>query len=63
MHDVLIRGGKIVDGTGKPAFTGDVAIAKGRDRGRWEGPRQRQKDGQSGWSPRHPCLGGCAYSL
>lgn len=30
MHDVLIRGGKIVDGTGKAAFTGDVAIANGR---------------------------------
>ena len=30
MHDVLIRGGKIVDGTGKAAFTGDVAIADGR---------------------------------
>jgi N-acyl-D-amino-acid deacylase len=30
MHDVVIRGGKIVDGTGKPAFIGDVAIAKGR---------------------------------
>jgi len=30
MHDVVIRGGKIVDGTGKPAFTGDVAIANGR---------------------------------
>jgi len=29
MHDILIRGGKIVDGTGKPAFTGDVAIAMG----------------------------------
>ena len=30
MHDVLIRSGKIVDGTGKPAFTGDVAIANGQ---------------------------------
>jgi N-acyl-D-amino-acid deacylase len=30
MHDVIIRGGKIVDGTGKPAFAGDVAIANGR---------------------------------
>jgi N-acyl-D-amino-acid deacylase len=30
MHDVVIRGGKIVDGTGKPAFTGDVAIVSGK---------------------------------
>src|SRR5262245_35484160 len=30
MHDVLICGGKIVDGTGKPAFLGDVAIANSR---------------------------------
>ena len=26
MHDTVIRGGTIVDGTGKQAFTGDVAI-------------------------------------
>ncbi len=26
MHDIAIRGGSIIDGTGQPAFTGDVAI-------------------------------------
>src|ERR1700756_3486230 len=30
MHDVVIRGGTIIDGTGKPAFCGDIAIAAGR---------------------------------
>ena len=29
MHDIVIRGGKIVDGTGQPAFSGDVAIDGG----------------------------------
>ena len=29
-YDVVIRGGRIVDGTGRPAFDGDVAIAGGR---------------------------------
>jgi len=27
MHDIVIRGGTIIDGTGRAAFTGDVAIA------------------------------------
>src|ERR1700719_4684598 len=27
MHDIVIRGGTIIDGTGQAAFTGDVAIA------------------------------------
>ena len=27
MHDIVIRGGTVIDGTGKGAFTGDVAIA------------------------------------
>ncbi len=30
MFDMVIRNGKIVDGTGKPAFAADVAIADGR---------------------------------
>jgi len=25
MHDIVIRGGTIIDGTGRAAFTGDVA--------------------------------------
>jgi N-acyl-D-aspartate/D-glutamate deacylase len=29
-HDVVIRDGRIVDGTGRPAFDGDVAISDGR---------------------------------
>jgi N-acyl-D-amino-acid deacylase len=30
MHDIVIRGGTIVDGTGAPRFTGDIAIEGGR---------------------------------
>src|SRR5713101_1235425 len=29
MHELVIRNGKIVDGSGAPAFTGDVAIDNG----------------------------------
>jgi len=29
-YDVLIRHGRIADGTGNPSFTGDVAILNGR---------------------------------
>ena len=30
MFDTLIRGGMIIDGTGAPAFAGDVAILDGK---------------------------------
>ena len=30
MHDIVIRGGTIIDGTGQPAFAGDIAIDGGR---------------------------------
>jgi N-acyl-D-aspartate/D-glutamate deacylase len=30
MHDRIIRGGSVVDGTGGPAFTADIAISDGR---------------------------------
>src|SRR5437762_2173623 len=44
MHDIVIRGGTIIDGTGKPAFTGDVAIAGGviAGAGGKQGPGKRE---------------------
>jgi N-acyl-D-amino-acid deacylase len=30
MHDTVIRGGTIVDGSGQPGFTGDVAMDNGK---------------------------------
>ena len=46
MHDIVIRGGTIVDGTGKAAFAGDVAIAGGRIAavGGKQGPARREID-------------------
>ena len=46
MHDIVIRGGTIMDGTGKAAFSGDVAIAEGRITGVGgkQGPAQREID-------------------
>jgi len=46
MHDIVIRGGTIIDGTGRSAFTGDVAIAGDRIVGVGDkaGPARRDID-------------------
>src|SRR4051795_12956508 len=46
MHDIVIRGGTVIDGSGKPSFTGDVAIAGGRIAavGGKQGPARRDID-------------------
>jgi N-acyl-D-aspartate/D-glutamate deacylase len=46
MHDIIIRGGTIIDGTGNAPFTGDVAIAGGRIAavGGKQGPGRREID-------------------
>jgi len=46
MHDIVIRGGTIVDGTGAAPFSGDVAIAGGRIAGVGgkQGPARRDID-------------------
>ncbi len=46
MHDIVIRGGSIIDGSGAPAFTGDVSIAQGRIAavGGKQGPARREID-------------------
>src|ERR1700734_1296137 len=46
MHDIVIRGGTIVDGTGKASFTGDVAIKDSRIAavGGKQGPARRDID-------------------
>src|SRR6266481_10122576 len=46
MHDIVIRGGTVIDGTGKAAFTGDVAIAGERiaEVGGKLGPARREID-------------------
>ena len=46
MHDIVIRGGTIVDGTGAKSFTGDVAIDGDRivQAGGKAGPGKREID-------------------
>jgi len=44
--DLVVRGGRVVDGTGLPPFTADVAVRDGRIArvGRVEGPARRTLD-------------------
>src|SRR3954469_3464974 len=46
MHDIVVRGGSVVDGTGAPPRTADVAITDGRvtEVGRVDGPATRELD-------------------
>jgi N-acyl-D-aspartate/D-glutamate deacylase len=46
MYDIVIRGGTVIDGSGKAAFSGDVAIAGGRIAavGGKQGPARRDID-------------------
>jgi N-acyl-D-aspartate/D-glutamate deacylase len=60
MHDTVIRGGTIVDGSGKPGFTGDVAIEGDRIAavGGKLGPAKRDVDASGmlvtpGWVDAH----------
>jgi N-acyl-D-aspartate/D-glutamate deacylase len=60
MHDIVIRGGTIIDGTGKAAFAGDVAIADGRIAavGGKQGPAKRNISAEGllvtpGWVDAH----------
>lgn len=47
-HDIVIRGGTLVDGTGKPAFQGDLAIDGGTISavGKVDGTGRREIDAQ-----------------
>ena len=46
MHDTVIRGGTIIDGSGQPGYTGDVALEDGRiaQVGGTAGPAKREID-------------------
>ena len=60
MHDIVIRGGTIIDGTGAPSYAGDVAIAGERIAavGSKQGPGRREIDATGllvtpGWVDAH----------
>src|SRR3984893_9870801 len=60
MHDIVIRGGTIIDGTGKAPFNGDLAIEGDRivGVGGRQGPARREVDAAGllvtpGWVDAH----------
>ena len=68
MHDIVIRGGTIVDGTGAPAFQGDVAIDGDRivQVGGKAGPGKREVKAEGrlvtpGWVDVHTHYDGQVY--
>src|SRR3954447_25359221 len=60
MHELVVRGATVVDGTGAPAFTGDVAVDGGRiaEVGKVDAKGHRELDGDGlvlapGWVDVH----------
>ena len=54
MYDLLIRNGRVADGSGMPSFTADVGIVDGKvaDVGRLSGPARRVIDARGvSWPP------------
>ena len=66
-YDLIIRGGKIVDGTGAPSFEGDIAVRHGRivALGSFDGSAAREIDAKGllvapGWVDTHSHMDGQA---
>ncbi|MBT8138599.1 MAG: amidohydrolase family protein, partial [Gammaproteobacteria bacterium] len=67
MYDLIIRNGKIIDGTGKPAFNGDLAVKDGAISaiGKVEGSAKKEIDASGllvcpGWVDAHSHMDGQA---
>src|SRR5215831_10287018 len=46
IYDLLVKNGRIIDGSGMPSFSGDVAVSRGKivELGRLSGPARRVID-------------------
>ena len=51
-YDLIIRNGRVIDGTGRPVFNADIAIKDDRIARRSE-ERRVGKECRSRWSPYH----------